>query len=106
MATLAQHPKLTTLEWSTVAIALNDASRCGCAPAADASSARLSRRIATAIFGRSNRPNGLADPRLEAIRQFVCATSRHRKPAAELAPGLAAQGFNQAQIDAIALLSI
>ena len=106
MANLAQHPKLTNLEWSTVAIALNDANRCGCAPAVDSNSPSFPRRVAHAVFGRSQRPNALADPRLEAIRKFVCTTNRYRKPAAELAPSLAAQGFSQAQIDAIALLSI
>jgi hypothetical protein len=102
----ADTPNLSTLEWSAVSIALQDAASCGCAAATpDHAPKRLHTRALELVFG-TRRPNRLADPRLEAIRQFVCTTRRQRKPAESLAPALSQHGFNQAQIDAIALLSI
>lgn len=106
MTTPATEPRLSSLEWSAVSIALNDAARCGCAATSRGRDASLPVRIAEMVFGRSQHPNALADPKLEAIRRFVCATSRRRAPASEFVAPLAEQGFNQAQIDAIALLSV
>lgn len=106
MKTTANEPQLSNLEWSAVSIALNDAAKCGCAATSRGNDASFSHRFAERIFGRSRLPNALADPKLEAIRSFVCATNRRRAPAIEFVAPLAAQGFNQAQIDAIALLSI
>lgn len=98
------HPKLTRNEWAAVSIALQDAQRCGCA--AEAGDARPGpiRRLATLVFG-SRRPTPLADPRLEAVRRFVCASYRRRGGADDLARPLAAHGFSAAQIDALQLLS-
>lgn len=97
-------PMLTAYEWLEVSIALTNAEKCGCAATPRESGKSLSHRIGQMI-GRSHLA-GPADPRLEAIRQFVCASHRQRAPASDLAPALTAQGFNRAQIDAIALLSI
>lgn len=103
MTTTAE-PILTRNEWVAVSIALQDAQRCGCpAEARDADPGPL-RRAANFLFG-SRRPTPLADPRLEAIRRFVCASRRRRKTAMEHVPPLAEHGFNQAQIDALGLLS-
>ncbi|WP_380784738.1 hypothetical protein [Sphingomonas sp. R86521] len=101
----AARPKLTDSEWSAVSVALDAASQCGCVTMRS-SPGGLTSRLGRALLGRRNRPNLPVDPKLEAIQRFVCATSRRRRPASELAPGLVAQGFNHAQIDAIALLSI
>ncbi|UAK24533.1 hypothetical protein [Sphingomonas nostoxanthinifaciens] len=100
---MIETPQLSRLEWSAVAIALKDAGRSGC----DSEAARpgLIARSAAALFGL-RRANPLADDRLEAVRHFVCASRRRRATATDLAPSLAAQGFNAAQIDALALLSL
>ena len=94
-------PMLSTAEWRAVSVAFNDAAdvRCG----VSAKQGRLS-RIFTALTGiEPKRP--LADARLEALRGFVCQTRSTRKEAAELVPTLMEQGFNRAQISALALLA-
>jgi len=98
-------PELSQTEWAAVSVAFQDAAACGCTavPATDRPS--LLGRTAELLFG-ARRPTPLANPRLEAIRQFVCTTRRQRKPAADLVPVLAGHGFNPAQIEAIALLAI
>ena len=102
---MAQEPKLSRIEWQAVSIGLRDAATCGCGdrPRSGSFGIRLSRlwRMLTGIDGART----LADPRLEALRNFVCASQRHRRPADEYAPALEAQGYNRAQIEAIALLS-
>ena len=50
--------------------------------------------------------NGLADPRLEAIRSFVDRARRYRKIDARLVEPLFRQGFNARQVDALALLAL
>ncbi len=98
-------PELTRTEWAAVSVAFQDAAACGCTAVVATGRTTLVGRIANALFG-SRAPTPLANPRLEAIRQFVCTTRRQRSPAAELTPVLAAHGFNAAQIEAIALLAI
>lgn len=53
-----------------VAIALSDVNRCGYAPTADTNSTSLPRRMANAVFGRSQRPNPLADSQLPEQRHI------------------------------------
>lgn len=105
MAPTTETPKLSRIEWQAVSIGLQDATQCGCGDLPKPGSLRsgLSRltRMLTGIEG----PRPFADPRLEAVRNFVCATQRHRRPADEFAPALLDQGFSRAQIDALALLS-
>lgn len=105
MPTPSITPSLSKLEWSAVAIALQDANSCGCGAGDVGPSRGLVDRLASALFDL-RRPTGLADPKLEAVRRFVCATSRNRRPASDLVPTLADHGFSPAQIDALALLSI
>jgi hypothetical protein len=97
-------PILTPAEWAAVSVALQDAGRCGCAAAPADSGRRGLRGLGRLVFG-SRRPTPFADPRLEAVRQFVCSSRRRRQPVAELAAPLAEHGFTRAQIDALALLS-
>lgn len=94
-------PDLSRDEWRAVSIALNDAAERGCAAP---ETPGLLRRLYVAFSGNEPRPP-LADARLEAIRRFVCATRRARKPAERLVPALRAQGFTPAQVDALALLA-
>lgn len=92
---------LSNLEWQAVAVALNDASRCGCGQTGKPGIARRVMRALTGIEA----PRPLADPRLEAVRTFVCETNRHRRIAADHVPALRRHGFNERQVDALALLS-
>src|SRR3546814_6213633 len=97
-----EKPRLSRIEWQAVSIGLQDAAKCGCGelPRPGSLRSRLSRML-TGIAA----PRPLADPRLEAVRNFVCATQRHRRRADEYATALEQQGFNRAQIEALALLS-
>lgn len=90
MSSLLPPPVLNNREWSAVAEALREADACGCAP----------------HFFRKRNADVAADPRREAVRRFVCTTRRRRTQARDLADGLSTHGFNPAQIDAIALLSL
>lgn len=98
-------PVLSQTEWAAVSVAFQDAAACGCVAVSATARPSMLGRITDALFG-SRRPTPLADPRLEAIRAFVCTTRRQRRPAANLVPVLADHGFNPAQIEAIALLAI
>ncbi|SFJ69106.1 hypothetical protein SAMN03159338_2194 [Sphingomonas sp. NFR04] len=98
-------PELSQTEWAAVSVAFRDAAACGCSAVAATEKPSLFGRVADTLFG-TRRPTPLANPRLEAIRQFVCTTRRQRQPAAHLVPVLADHGFNPAQIEAIALLAI
>jgi hypothetical protein len=97
-------PALDKTEWNAVAVVLEEVASCGCGAGTDGVPAGLMGRIVRAMIGGG--PAALEDPRLEAVRRFVCATHRRRTPAFELAEDLATQGFSRAQIDAIALLSM
>ncbi len=101
--TLTSQPMLSRSEWKAVAIAFNDAADRGCALPGEKSG--VLGRVLGAVTGiKPLAP--LADPRLEAIRGFVCDTRRHRRPADRYVPVLEAQGFSHAQVEALALLSL
>ena len=94
-------PTLSQLEWQAVSGALAHASECGCG---NPDNPRLASRLLRALTG-SEGPRPLADPRLEAVRTFVCETNRHRRIAKHHVPALLDDGFNDRQVDALALLS-
>ena len=88
---------LTREEWHAVAIALRDAGE-GHACSRSGLLARL-----YGAFTGNRAANRLADPRLEAIRSFViqvrrCGPSRGQRS------DLMQVGFNQRQVEALALL--
>lgn len=87
-------PKLSRSEWAAVSSALAEVNNCGCGPTRVG---RLFRRKAAAP---------LADPRREAVRAFVCEASARRAAPVTLSASLADHGFSDAQIRALALLSI
>ena len=93
-------PTLSPAEWKAVSIAINDATNRGCGAGEPGPLARL----ITTLTG-IERPRPLADPRLETLRRFVCDTRRSRGMADQFVPALMEQGFNQAQVRAIALLA-
>jgi hypothetical protein len=92
---------LSPLEWQAVAVALSDASKCGCGSSGKPG---IARRIIRALTGNEG-PRPLADPKLEAVRSFVCETNRYRRIAKDHVPALRDHGFNDRQVDALALLS-
>jgi len=95
-------PKLSPVEWHAIAIALRDADASTLCPSSKASSHW--NRVVDFLLAR-RRPMPLADPRLEALRQFVCATRRRRDVADDMVPSMLEQGYSRSQIEAIALLS-
>lgn len=97
-------PQLSDREWSVVAAALEDASRCGCA-ASTRQAMGLIEKLAAALFAR-RRSEALTDPRLLAVSEFVCHANRQREPSPELAAALVEHGFSPRQIDALAMLSL
>lgn len=104
--TAAQHPPLPKLdqrEWHAIAIALRDAESPSCRTHSEPLSfgARLL-RLLTGIEPR--RP--LADPRLEALRQYVCSLRRTRREPEDAARELLELGYSRAQLDAINMLTI
>ncbi|MBO9621274.1 MAG: hypothetical protein J7500_01045 [Sphingomonas sp.] len=102
---MSVEPQLSRTEWQAVSVALHDAADCGCAIPPRAGSLRdRAGRVLRAVFGGSPK-TALADPRLEALRRFVCTARVTHGPASDEAEALAAHGFSRAQIDAIALIS-
>jgi hypothetical protein len=92
-------PELSPPEWRAIAVALRDAD-----------SYRLSAQFLglgrlCAWLSGARPANRLANPRLEAIRLFVCDVRRHRRIDLRLRELLESRGFNHRQIEALALLS-
>ncbi len=97
-------PSLNSIEWNTVTLALKDAERgVWLQTESNTLRARVGRFYTRLTGNVPARP--LADPRLDTLRRFVDATRRTRRVAEQLVPAMIAQGFNRAQVDAIALLS-
>lgn len=90
----ADVPPLSPLEWKVVSLALREAGEAG--------RGRLARLFGPAVGLRPKLP--LADPRLEALRRFVCRV-RDRADVSELKPRLIELGFHPSQISAVAMLA-
>lgn len=97
-------PHLSPSEWQTISTGLRDVAECGCGGQASGW-ARGMARIARMLTGREDAAP-LDDPRLEALRDFVCATERRRRRADEFVPDLLEHGFNHRQVEALTLLTI
>ncbi len=99
-------PSLTALEWQVVAAAFSDASGHSCG------SARKPSRLVAAFHGMIRAvtglrpPQPLADPRLEKLRYFLCFTRDHGRPSQRTWNELLELGFNEAQVEALALLAL
>lgn len=104
MTNMAEVPTLTKTEWQAILIGLQDArsSRGGAALNPVSLKGRL-QRIVNLLRGVEP-PRPLADPRLEALRRFASARVA-RRTGNDPAPLLREQGFDQAQVDAIAQLA-
>lgn len=99
---LRTEPKLSDTEWMKVAEALDGVFRCGCSGTGKPG---ISRRILKALAGRP-RKQGPADTRSDLIRAFVCQSRRDRRIARSYVPALRDLGFNDRQVDALAIRSI
>lgn len=99
-------PALSDLEWKVVAAAFNDASSHSCGDRRKAG--RIKSLLRSIVFGLTGLrpPQPLADPRLEKLRYFLCATTTHGKPPERAARDLADAGFSDAQLEALALLAL
>lgn len=96
----AATPTLNDLEWQAVSVALKDATTCGCG---DVTEPKAITRVLRAIFGiKPAQP--LADPKLEAVRRFVCLAKMQGGAKAQPTT-LSEHGYNSRQIAAMALLS-
>jgi len=95
----AAQPELSPPEWRAIAVALRDAD----------SHRRTAHFLGLGRFcawlSGSRPANRLANPRLEAIRLFVCDVRRYRRVDQRLRELLESRGFNGRQIEALALLS-
>ncbi len=95
-------PALSRQDWLAAHVGAHDADTIGCrAPATpDHAKTRLQRWM-TRLFG-DNAPMPLADPRLEAVRRFACATRAGRLPDGTLIGELHQRGLDDAELAAIA----
>jgi hypothetical protein len=103
MVDIEAQPHLTTAEWQAVTVALRDAERFACVAAPDRPEGRLA-RLYRALTG-IERPRPLADPRLDAVRRFVCASRRNVARAREIAGELIALGYSRDQIEALRIVA-
>jgi hypothetical protein len=101
---MINQPSLSRTEWKAVSIALSDAETYSCVPAQRGVIASKISNVFHLLTG-IERKRPLADPKLETLREFVCATRRTRKAPEQLVPRLIDQGFNYAQVEALALLA-
>ena len=103
MVDVATQPRLTTAEWQAVTVALRDVERFTCAAPASQREGRFS-RLFRAVTG-IEKPTALADPRLDAIRRFVCASRRNVARARDIAAELVAFGYSRDQIEALRMVA-
>lgn len=102
MVDIKAQPHLTTAEWQAVTVALRDAEHLSCG-ASSKPEGRLS-RLFRAVTG-IEQPRPLADPRLDAVRRFVCASRRNVVRAREVASELMVLGYSREQIEALRIVA-
>ncbi|AGH48262.1 hypothetical protein G432_02675 [Sphingomonas sp. MM-1] len=90
---------LSAREWQVIGLAINEARR-----AAGSGIASRWRRMFGLLTG-IEAPRPLADPRLEALRGFVCAARTGRSGAETLAARLMELGFSADQVSAVRMLA-
>lgn len=92
---------LSALEWQVIGLAIREAGRFGGGRAA----ARTHWRRLVSLVTGSETLRPLADPRLEALRSFVCAVRNGHRLAERLASRLLEFGFTGDQVGAVRLLA-
>lgn len=96
---------LSRLEWQVVSLAMREAGECGCHDViAPSPIGRAFRRTIALITGGPER-KPLADPRLEALRRFVCLSRWGNRAAEEVAGRLIELGFSDRQVRAVQMLA-
>lgn len=103
MAGVATAPMLalSALEWQVIGLAIREAGRFG---GGRIRAVTRWRRLMSFVTGNDTlRP--LADPRLEALRSFVCAARNGQRAAERLAARLIEFGFTRDQVGAVRLLA-
>ncbi len=103
MIDVKSQPHLSTAEWQAVTVALRDAERSACAAPKGTKEGRFA-RLFRALTG-IEKPRPLADPRLDAVRRFVCASRRNVARAREIASELTAFGYSRDQIEALRIVA-
>lgn len=95
---------LTALDRTAARIGAEDARRCDCRePALPPDQLSRSAKLLLWLFGESLQPpRPLANPRLEAIRRFVCATRAGHEPGTVLISQLQARGLQPQRLAELA----
>lgn len=94
---------LSAREWQVIGLAINEARRAAGSGIASLWASRW-RRMFSLLTG-VEAPRPLADPRLEALRGFVCAARTGRSGAETLAARLMELGFSADQVSAVRMLA-
>jgi hypothetical protein len=104
MATIDTLPALTRQDWMAARIGIADAAACNCRePAVPASELSRFSRVILWLF-RDRAPIPLANPRLEMLRRFFCATRAGHKPSVAVVSELQRLGVQPAHLASIANL--
>jgi hypothetical protein len=92
---------LTREDWMAARIGAEDAARYGCRqPAAPRETLSRFARFLVWLLGE-NAPRPLANPRLEAVRRFACATRAGHQPGVALVSELHRLGVQPAHLAAL-----
>ena len=98
-------PSLNPEEWAVVRLALREAEQAFRAAPAEPGSLRAKWQRLVSVMTGIEPPHGLANPRLETLRRFILTTRRTRRIAEQFVPDLLSEGYNSAEVEAIALLA-
>ncbi|WP_226018890.1 hypothetical protein [Novosphingobium sp. FKTRR1] len=106
MTTPTPFSDLSALDHVAARISADDARSCDCRePAAPRHELSRSARTLLWLFGEPrDRPLALANPRLEAIRRFVCATRAGHQPGTVLISQLQTRGVQPQRLAELASL--
>ena len=93
--------QLTHADVLAARIGAQDAARCGCRePAVSREQLGRMARLLLWVFG-DDRPRALANPRLEAVRRFACATRAGHAPGVALISQLGLQPAHVAALQGL-----
>jgi hypothetical protein len=103
MQDIQAQPRLSTVEWQAVTIALRDAEHAIHVAPQGQAEGRVARLFRALTGIEKARP--LADPRLDAVRRFVWASRRRIAKAREIGGELRAFGYSCEQIEALRMVA-
>lgn len=99
---ISQPGALSPEDWMAAHVGLHDAAQHGCR-AAPREQLGLAARLLTWLWG-DEPPQALANPRLDAVRRFVCATRAGHRPGIALMSELHTHGLQPAHLAALGAL--